>query len=432
MTLRFIHAADLHLDSPLRGLSAYETAPLDRIRGATRQAFSKLVDATIGRRAAFLVLAGDVWDGDWPDIGTGLFFAGEMGRLERAGIRVFLIRGNHDAESRVTKAVSFPHNVHVFSPERPESVLLDELGTALHGQSFARPDVTENLALDYPAAVADRINIGLLHTALEGNANHAHYAPCRLTELQAKGYDYWALGHVHEHAVLAPGPSGADGGTIAYPGVLQGRHVRETGAKGALLVEVGDGGVSLERLILDVVRWHVAEVDISACESPGDVARSLGDALRGLVEQADASLDERLLAVRLILAGRSALHGALSLEGARLREEALAQAAAITTDGLFIEKIQLATQPAVAAEALARRHDAIADLLAVLEQAGLDQALTGELGAHLTDLLKHVPAEVQQALRDSDPELIQGIETGTIAALLPTIRASLIDRLAQA
>ena len=432
MTVSFIHAADLHLDSPLRGLAAYPEAPVDRIRGASRRAFSALIDAAIERRVNFIVLAGDVWDGDWPDIGTGLYFAREMGRLGQAGIRAFLIRGNHDAESQVTRTITLPENVHVFRADHPETVRLEEFGVALHGRSFPRPEVTENIAIGYPDAASDLINIGLLHTALEGDADHATYAPCRVADLQGKQYDYWALGHVHRHAVLANGRSAADGGTIAFSGVLQGRHARETGPCGALMVEIGSAGLRLERLVLDVVRWCEVDVDVSNADAMADVARRIGEAFRNLMATADPPARDRLVAVRLTMRGRTPLHGRLILERGQLRDEALGQAMATAPDAVFLEKIVLATEPVLDAGTVAIRRDALADLQEILERAHTDAELASEAEAHLAEFLSALPPDVRKALEGSAPDQFRAIAEGRLDRLVPANRAALIDFLARA
>ena len=225
MEFHFLHAADIHLDSPLRGLSAYEGAPVDQFRNATREAFRNLVTRAIETRAAFIVIAGDLYDGDWPDFSTGLFLVKELERLNQAGIRAVVLFGNHDADNRITKSLPWPDNAYRFNHKKPETIVFEDLGVALHGQSFARMDVSENLAELYPAPVSGRLNIGVLHTALEGNARHATYAPCSLNQLRNHGYAYWALGHVHAHEVLSRDP------WVVFPGNIQGRHIRETGAK---------------------------------------------------------------------------------------------------------------------------------------------------------------------------------------------------------
>ncbi len=171
----FLHAADLHIDSPLRGLEA--GAPAERIRTATRSAFSNLVDLALREQVAFVVVAGDLFDGDWPDWRTGQFFVHETLRLTRAGIRVVLIRGNHDAQSVVSQRLSLPDGARMLAADRPESVRIAEYDACVHGQSFATRDVAANLALRYPPPLPGHLNIGLLHTSVSGRAGHAPYAP---------------------------------------------------------------------------------------------------------------------------------------------------------------------------------------------------------------------------------------------------------------
>ena len=236
-SFRFLHAADIHLDSPLKGLAGQEESIAERIRTATREALDQLVGIAIEEQVAFLIIAGDLYDGDWRDYNTGLYFIRQMGRLNQAGIPVYLLHGNHDAESQITRRLALPDNVQVFGSRRPESSRIDDLGVVLHGQSFGQRAVIDNLALTYPEPVARAFNIGVLHTGLGGMGGHDDYAPCSLADLVNKGYDYWALGHVHQAAVLHERPH------IVFPGNLQGRHVRETGAKGATLVAVESGEV---------------------------------------------------------------------------------------------------------------------------------------------------------------------------------------------
>ncbi len=147
---RFLHTADIHLDSPLHGLSRYEGLPVDEIRGATRAAFDNLVQCAVDAAVDFVLIAGDLFDGDWRDMSTGLYFARAMGRLDQASIPVFLLSGNHDAASVVTRTIPWPPNVRQFGSRRAETHTLPDLGVAIHGQSFSTPAVTENLVLAYP------------------------------------------------------------------------------------------------------------------------------------------------------------------------------------------------------------------------------------------------------------------------------------------
>ena len=187
--MKFIHTADIHLDSPLLGLAAYKDAPADLLRTVTRDAFTQLVDEAIEETVDFMIIAGDLYDGSWKDYNTGHFFCREMGRLNKAGIPVYLLFGNHDADSEMTKKLTLPPNVHQFENRKASTFRIEELKVALHGRSYKEAATVENLATSYPAPVAGWLNIGVLHTALEGYAAHANYAPCSLAELIAKRYD---------------------------------------------------------------------------------------------------------------------------------------------------------------------------------------------------------------------------------------------------
>ena len=260
--LKFIHAADIHLDSPLLKLDAYEGAPTGEIRGATRRAFENLVQTAIDEKVAFVLIAGDLYDGDWKDYNTGLYFVSRMGRLREAGIPVFIVAGNHDAASTITKSLRLPENVHVFPADRPATLRLDGMDVAVHGQSFGTPAVKTDLARSYPPAVPGCFNVGLLHTCATGREGHEPYAPCTLETLREKGYDYWALGHVHRREVLLEDPP------VVFAGNTQGRHARETGPKGCVLVSVDDAGrPNLDFRPLDVVRWEAAAVDAAGAEN---------------------------------------------------------------------------------------------------------------------------------------------------------------------
>lgn len=247
----FIHAADLHLGSPLTGLAIKDEEIARRFSEASRKAFSELITRAIDLAVAFVVVAGDVYDGDWKDNTIGLYFNREIARLHRAGIALFLLKGNHDAESIITRTIPLPETVQQFPSGKARTFRIDRLKVALHGRSFAERAASENYALDYPAPVPGWFNIGVLHTSCTGRPGHAPYAPCTVADLASRGYHYWALGHVHEYEELSRNP------WVVFPGNLQGRSVRECGPKGAVLVEVTDGEVSqVGRLIVDWLAGH--------------------------------------------------------------------------------------------------------------------------------------------------------------------------------
>ena len=179
----FIHAADIHLDSPLHGLSRKDEAFSQLVRGATRKAFSNVVDLAIEEGAAFVVIAGDLYDGAWKDQSTGQFAIAQLARLARAGIRSVIVFGNHDADSRVTRHLTAPERVYKLKSAKCETVLFYDLGVAIHGRSYKEAATTENIASTYCPPVASMLNVALLHTALDGHEGHANYALCSLGEL---------------------------------------------------------------------------------------------------------------------------------------------------------------------------------------------------------------------------------------------------------
>lgn len=416
--MKFIHAADIHLDSPLSGLASYKDAPAELLRTATRDAFTKLVDEAIEDAVDFMVIAGDLYDGNWKDYNTGHFFCREMGRLNKAGIPVYLLYGNHDAESEMTKKLSLPPNVHLFETRKPSTFQIESLRVALHGRSFREAATTENLATGYPQPIPGWLNIGVLHTALEGNAAHATYAPCSLAELTAKGYDYWALGHVHEHAVLQQNP------WVVFPGNLQGRHVRETGPRGAILVTADETGIhSVERLLVDVLRWHVVDVDAGLARTLDEVVRLVGQAFESLISTTPS---DRYLSVRVRITGKTPAHGELFGLEPHLRGEILGQAAAVGIDRLWVEKVRIETEPTADPEDIRARSGAIADLQSLLEEAPQDEALLASLADDLRQLVDRAPIELIQAL----PEF-QAIRKGDLASIVKSISPGLLAHLAR-
>ena len=412
--MKLVHAADLHIDSPLRGLGRYEGAPVRELRGATRRALENLVTMAIEERADAVLLAGDVFDGTWKDYSTGLFFVAQMARLREAKIPVALVRGNHDAMSSVVRALRLPDNVRELSPRKPETI---EIGpVVVHGQSFSQRITTEDLAARYPDRVPGVFNIGLLHTSIDGREGHEPYAPTTLETMRAKGYDYWALGHVHAREVVSTDPY------VVYPGNLQGRHARETGAKGATIVTV-EGGVveSVEHRPLDVFRWEVVQVDASQGADALDVV----DLARAEIASAAAAADGRVLAARVVVRGPTAANTRIRADEDRFTNELRAAVTEAVGEGAWVEKVLVQTSARIDLERVREEASAVGHLVRRLSAIREDPKELAELAALLADVDKKLPPELREgldgALRLSDP--------ATVRALVDDVEQMLVPRL---
>ncbi len=408
---RFIHAADPHLDSPLQGLESHDGAPVDVLRGATRRAFENLVQLAIDEQIEFVVIAGDLYDGDWKDYSTGLFFRSQMVRLNASGIPVYLIAGNHDAASVISKKLSLPDNVHLFSTRTAESFEVPGLPAVIHGRGFPNRAVPENLAQDYPTAISGKFNMGLLHTSLTGLLGHDTYAPCSEQDLRKKGYGYWALGHIHQPEVISDDP------WIVFAGNCQGRHIRETGPRGCRLVTVNDSleVESVDWRTLDVVRWQDVRVSLDGLEKETESLQRIRKALADAVEQAEG----RLLAARITLTGASPLHGSLHRDAQRWRAEILGIAQDFGEAAVWIEQVKVATSPVYDLCELAERDALTKIVLETLEKATNDLS---DLPDDIAEMLDLLPPDVRAEVKGE-------WGTGEREALMADVRAIILESL---
>jgi len=410
--VKIVHAADLHIDSPLKGLERYDGAPYERVRGATRESFANIISLALEERAHFVVLAGDIFDSAWKDYNTGLFFVAQLHRLRDVSCRVILLRGNHDFE--LTRTLRWPDHVHEFGNPRDKqhTFAFEKDGVAFHGVSYASQKVLESLLPHYPKPVDSArgmLNIGVLHTNATGSSDHDAYAPCTVKELVAHGYDYWALGHVHGHAILAERP------WVVYPGNSQGRHARETGPKGCVVLDVqGEGIVDVAFRDTSVMRWAREEVTLD----PEDTADELLDRVRTRLREV-AEREKNLAAVRLIVTGGTRAHAAVVRDPQKL-------AAQIRLDAmdsglpLWLEKIELLTSPVTPIGELRAARGLVADLLRRIEQVRTDEgdAELLHVARALDPLRKKLGRELEElGIALDDPDYLRRI-LGEAEALL--------------
>jgi DNA repair exonuclease SbcCD nuclease subunit len=413
--MRFIHASDLHLDSPLRGLDRYEGAPVERLRTATRAALERLVDVTLDERADFLLLAGDLYDRDWQDFRTGLFFRAQMARLDRAGTPVFIVQGNHDAQGVISRQLVLPANVHVFSSRAAQTQRLDELAVAIHGRSFPDRAVAEDLVPSYPEPVPGYFNIGLLHTSLNGRPGHDAYAPTDLATLFAKGYDYWALGHVHAREIVAEQPR------IVFPGNLQGRHANETGPKGCERVTVVAGRVESEFIALDVARWSHLTLDLNGVETLEALNAAFHQALTPVL----AGAADRLHALRVTLAGATGLHSLEARQPGTLAAAIRGAAQDVVAAEIWIEQVRLELATPLDRAASAQRQDAVGELIRLVDGIAGEEAMLRQWAqAGLGEVFNKLPPEVMAG------DIPQWDDAETLRALLLDAESTVLARLA--
>ncbi len=382
-SFRFVHAADLHIDSPFAGIGDADNRVATRLREATYEAFQNLVNLCINQKADFLVIAGDVYDGADRSVRAQLRFRDGISRLAAAGIQSFVVHGNHDPLDGWQSSISWPEGVHIFgvTPEWKNFEKNGEVVAAVQGMSYPTREVTDNLAIRFsPPESSNIFAIGLLHANVGANSAHPNYAPCTVEDLSESGIDYWALGHVHTRQTLKRAAP-----VIAYPGNIQGRHPNEVGARGALVVDVDPSGASRSEFVaLDVVRWERSEVDISNIET----IDSLDSAIRQATDNLSAQAEDRDVVCRLNLVGRGSLHEQLAAGGA---VEDLLDAVRGTWSGggspwVWVERIVDSTRPAIDIESRAKQDDFLG---ATLKRALLSSIEADEIN-RLTEAVSDV------------------------------------------
>lgn len=379
----FIHAADLHLDSPFRGMGYIESLAegefkhvFQRLRDCTFIALTRLIDLCLEEKVDFLLLAGDIYDVAARSLRAQLIFVDEMHRLAEAGIKAYIIHGNHDFTAGWRANLEFPETVHVFSDREVECCTVMKQGREIArvcGISYPQAAVNENLSVRFVKPPGDAFSIALLHANVGSIEGYDNYSPCKLEELLAKGFDYWALGHIHSLTVLHTRYAG-----VVYPGCHQGRSVREMGAKGCILARVGeDKSLDFEFRPTDNTRWQVLEVSINGLADD----QALMDALEEKLLQLRNNEPGMAWVVRIVLNGRGGLHHHLKRPSYlpdlinRLRDRFARNAEAF----IWPESIVLRTGPEIDKEHLLASQTLLGDFLQLSRQAGADPELAQRL-----------------------------------------------------
>ena len=383
--LRFVHAADLHLDSPFVGVKA--AAPenvASALRDATFSAYENIIDLCIEEQVDALLVAGDVYDSADRSLRAQLRFVDGLRRLDEAGIRSFICHGNHDPMDGWEARLDYPKSCTRFLKDaQAVPIFKEDPGRGVvHGISYATGDVAENLALRLGRGDPETFSIGLLHASVVSDAAHENYAPCSLHDLERSGIDYWALGHVHTRQVLSERSP-----TVVYAGNPQGRHPNEAGARGVYVVDVDEGkNVQLDFRAVDTVRWARTRLDISDMETEQDLI----DALHQSMDDATAKSDARSVVLRIAFAGRGSIHGSLQQQDLvvglmnKVNDEW-----AKRTPFAWCERIEDETAAPFNREVRIDGSDFVAELLRTADRAKEDTDLLARLQDGLSNLYKH-------------------------------------------
>ena len=382
---RFVHAADLHLDSPFKGLRAAAPEQVaNTLYDATFKTYENIVDLCVEARADALLIAGDVYDGADRSLRAQRKFVDGLERLNAAGIRSFVCHGNHDPLDGWEARLAYPPSCHRFGAEfEAVPVFQADPGRAVvHGISYPRRDVTENLVSRLGSVDAGPFSIGLLHANVDNNSDHDPYAPCSLDDLLQAGINYWALGHIHTRRVLHEQQP-----AVVYPGNPQGRRLSETGARGVYVVDVDDdGNVCLKFRAVDSVRWDRFVLDIDPLETEQALLDALHKGMEGLLDEAGG----RPVIARVTLKGRGELNRFLRrINTLDNLAEQINEAWTGRTPFAWCERIEDRTAPPFDRKARLAGSDFLAEVLCTADRAKARPEMLNRLRAGMSDLYEH-------------------------------------------
>jgi len=407
MTFRFMHTADIHLDSPLKSLALRNQELADVVANATRQVLVRIVDLCLLEKVDALLIAGDLYDGDQTSMKTARFLALQLRRLCDAQISVYLIRGNHDAESKITRELTLPNRVHVFS-SKAEAVLFtppegahaeQQQSVVIHGMSFKKPHAPASLLPDFKQATPQAINIGMMHTSLDGSAQHDLYAPCSLVDLQQHGFNYWALGHIHKRAVHS-----TEQCTVVMPGIPQGRDIGESGAKSVTLVTVNDdNSISTDEHLLAIAQFEEIAIELDdSFEWPSAI-----DLVIDRIEHTANNCNADHLVARIVVNGHTNLAWRLRRDTDLFTNEI--EARLEVAEHLWLDKIIIHCEPPVDKLINTGPQAELVNLIA--DQIEHSAILREDAKQTIKDILKSLPGELRSTFGDNDEQLSATIKS---------------------
>ena len=389
--IKILHTADVHLDSPLTSLALRDESLRQNIQSSTRFAFVQIIDTALAENVDALLIAGDLYDGAQRSAKTAAFLTGQLERLRTAGIPVFYIKGNHDAENPITGEVALPDNVHIFDGRGGKQQLAGK-DVWIHGVSFSGKHAPDSLLGKFGAPVSGAINIAMLHTSLAGAAGHDNYAPCSVAELSALGFDYWALGHIHKRQVHSEAP------WVVMPGIPQGRDIGEAGSKSATLLTIEGNCIAIEEVPTSVVTFLGHSIDVSGAENDDEIRQRIRSGIHAPIEGLQAGNDAIL---RLTLEGRTTRHWQV-LRDRDIWAETVSQIAE-ETGRLWVEKLDFALEaPNAVADS-----SATDELGQLMKQIAMEEGFAAQAQAEVDDVLSQLPSTRRAELLSDEAALAE-------------------------
>lgn len=407
--IKLLHTADLHLDSPLNSLALSDDELRHQVRAASRKALENIVDLALEHQAIALLVSGDLFDRAERSARTAVFLTVQFDRLKDAGIRVFYVKGNHDAVNPISGGANFPNNVHLFSGHGGVVELGEDL--CIHGVSFSGKLMPESLIPKFKPPVAGKVNIALMHTSVAGASGHDTYAPCSVNDMRSAGFDYWALGHIHKRQIYCEEP------WIVMPGIPQGRDVGEAGTKSVTLIEIDDGQISTKELKTSVIEFNQIYIDISACEDQDDLRCTLVQEISRYGDQ----LESPVGIVRVLLDGQSNLSWQILRDRKIL--EGLIDQFARDTGRLWIDKVVFDVEAKMEAGA----PDATSELMTIMTELQAEDQYTSQFHVDANRVFDQLPQEIRAQLmpdQETTERLLRQLSKAGVLRVTAMMRSS--------
>ncbi|WP_188455213.1 metallophosphoesterase family protein [Virgibacillus oceani] len=385
----FIHAADLHLDSPFKGLARIPEHIFKEVQESTFAALERLVETAIQKQVDFVLLAGDLFDNERQSLKAQIRLRKAFEKLNEYNIAVYLSYGNHDYIKGNIHPIDYPENVFIFHEETIKHYTYKRDGrnlASIYGFSYETRAILTNKAKEFK--IADEtipFHIAMLHGSIASNTKHDVYAPFKLTDLTQQHFDYWALGHIHQREIVSENPP------VVYPGNTQGRHRKESGEKGCYHVTLEGNTANLTFIPLQAITFHSLAVNISACDYPHQLERLIERA----VHEHQEINSSHLLSIKLTTANQE--HKRWVTEGMLddiidlINESAVRQ-----TKWYYIFQIKAEHRQSVSDRELYKGDHFIGELLRYTEEVSIHP--------FITDLYHHKQARKYMKATSNDEE----------------------------